>query len=72
MHWLLDVHFGEDFCGVEDENTQQVLNVVRKIALNCIKTYKQASNSKLPLSKIMFGCLLNCDKLLEVLGGGEN
>ena len=37
MHWLLDVHFGEDYCRVEDENVQQVLNVVRKIALNCVK-----------------------------------
>jgi hypothetical protein len=34
MHWLLDVHFGEDFCRVEDENVQQTLNIVRKIALN--------------------------------------
>jgi len=37
MHWLLDAHFGEDFCRVEDENVQQVLNVARKIALNCVK-----------------------------------
>jgi hypothetical protein len=69
MHRLLDVHFNEHFCRVEDENTQQVLNLVRKIALNCIKAYKQASNSKLPLSKIMFGCLLDCDRLVRVLGG---
>ena len=34
MHWLLDVHFGEDFCRIEDEGAQQVLNAVRKIALN--------------------------------------
>jgi len=67
MHWLLDVHFGEDFCRIEDENTQQVLNVVRKIALNNVKSYKQASGSKLPLSKIMFGCLLNCEKIVDVL-----
>ena len=72
MHWLLDVHFCEDSCRIEDENTQQVLNGVRKIALNTIKTYKQASDSKLPLSKIMFGCLLNHDKLIDVLSFGQN
>ena len=72
MHWLLDVHFGEDFCRVEDENVQQILNAVRKVALNCVKTYKQNSGSKFPLSRIMLGCLLNCDKIIPVLLAGEN
>ena len=26
MHWLLDVHFHEDFCRIEDRNVQQNLN----------------------------------------------
>ena len=72
MHWLLDVHFGEDFCRIEDETVQQVLNVVRKIALNCVKTHKKKSGSKLPLSKIMLGCLLDCEKLVPVLLSSEN
>jgi predicted transposase YbfD/YdcC len=72
MHWLLDVHFGEDYCRIEEEDVQQVLNAVRKIALNCVKTYKLRSNSRLPLSKIMFGCLLDCRKLVPVLSAGEN
>ena len=46
MHWLLDVHFKEDFCRIEDENVQQNLNIFRKIALNCIKRYKEETNSK--------------------------
>ena len=41
MHWFLDVHFGEDLCRIEDENAQQNINVIRKIALNNIKFYKQ-------------------------------
>jgi len=72
MHWLLDVHFGEDFCRIEDEDVQQVLNVVRKIALNCVKTHKQKSNSKFPLSGIMLSCLLDCRKLIPVLLSCEN
>jgi len=67
MHWLLDVHFGEDFCRVEDKNVQQNMNIVRKIALNCIKNYKDKSYSKSPLSKIMFGCLLDSQSLLPIL-----
>ena len=67
MHWLLDVHFGEDFCRVEDENVQQTLNMVRKIALNSIKNYKEKTKSKQPLSKIMFDCLLDCNGLIPIL-----
>ena len=71
MHWHLDVHFGEDFCRIEDETTRQVLNIVRKIALNHIKGYKQNTGSKLPLSKIMFGCLLDYEKLVGVFEMGN-
>jgi len=72
MHWLLDVHFGEDFCLIEDEDVQQVLNTLRKIALNCVKAYKQKSGSRLPLSKIMFSCLMDRGKLLPVLLSRQN
>ena len=67
MHWLLDVHFGEDFCRIEDEDVQQVLNMIRKIALNSVKNYKVKTKSKKPLSKIMFGCLLDCYALIPIL-----
>ena len=72
MHWLLDVHFSEDFCRIEDDDMQQVLNMVRKIALNCIKTYKQKFNSKRPISKIMLDCLLEPDFLVPILEAAEN
>jgi predicted transposase YbfD/YdcC len=72
MHWLLDVHFEEDFCRVEDENVQQNLNIIRKIALNSIKCFKDVTNSKRPLSKIMFDCLLEPLHLLPLLGIPKN
>jgi predicted transposase YbfD/YdcC len=74
MHWHLDVHFGEDFCRVEDENVQQNLNIARKIVLNSLHYYKDKTGSKRPLSKIMFGCLLDCDCLIPILewAGFEN
>jgi len=72
MHWLLDVHFDEDFCRVEDRNVQQNLNIVRKIALNTIKGYKNRTASKRPISKLMFDCLLEPGNILSVLAVNEN
>ena len=68
MHWLLDVHFGEDFCRVHDKNVNQNLNIIRKVALNYLRNYKNESGTKLPFSKIMFGCLLDCEMILTILG----
>ena len=67
MHWLLDVHFREDFCRVEDKNVQQNLNIIRKIALNVIKDYKSKTASKQPISKLMFDCLFEPRNILSVL-----
>lgn len=72
MHWLLDVHFGEDFCRIEDENVQQNLNITRKIVLNSIKLYKEKSGSKKPMSKIMLDCILEPSSILTILGIPEN
>lgn len=67
MHWLLDVHFSEDLCRVEDENVQQSLNIVRKVALNALKSFQLKNNLKRPLSKIMFDSLLDSENLLPIL-----
>ncbi|MDR2597660.1 MAG: hypothetical protein LBC76_10130 [Treponema sp.] len=72
MYWLLDVHFGEDFCRVEDRNVQKNLNIVRKIALSTIKDYKNKTASKRPISKLMFDCLLESENILSVLAVNEN
>jgi hypothetical protein len=70
MHWLLDVRFGEDFCRIEDRNVQQNLNIVRKIALNTIKSYKNKTASKRPISKFMLDCLLELENILPMLKNG--
>lgn len=67
MHWFLDVHFGEDFCRIEDIDVQKNLNIIRKIALNTIKNYKTRLNSKKAVSKIMLNCLIDSNYLLDVL-----
>ena len=67
MHWLLDVHYGEDYCRIANKTAQQNLNALRKFALSLIKRYKAQTNSKRPLSQIMLDCLLELDLLCAVL-----
>ena len=67
MHWLLDVHFSEDYCRVENRNVLQTLNIVRKIALNMVRLYKQETASKLALSNIMFNCLVDPSMIMRIL-----
>ena len=69
MHWLLDLHFCEDFCRVEDKDVQQILNIIRKIILNSIKIYKDENNIKRPLSNIMLDCLIDPANLIPLLVG---
>lgn len=67
MHWLLDVNLKEDTCRVTDENVQTNLNIIRKIILNTLKMYKNATNSKKALSKIMRKCLFDTEELEKLL-----
>ena len=67
MHWLLDVHFGEDKCRVEDKTVQSNLNIFRKAAINLIKLYKTRANSKKAISKIMLDCLLEPMHILNIM-----
>lgn len=67
MHWLLDVHYGEDYCRIANKIAQQNLIALRKFALSLIKRYKAQTNSKRPLSQIMLDCLLELDLLCAVL-----
>lgn len=72
MHGLLDVHFAEDFCRVEDENVQQNLTIIRKIVLNSVKPFEEKNNSKRPIFKIMFDCLLNPFSIFPILVACQN
>lgn len=67
MHWLLDVHFREDFCRVAEQNTLESLNIIIKIVLNILRCYKSDHRLKTPLSGLMFECLLNPNNMLKFL-----
>ena len=68
MHWLLDVHFEEDWCRIESKDVQQSLNMFRKAAINFIKTFKTLNNSKTAISNIMFQCLMEPQMIMRVIG----
>lgn len=67
MHWLLDVHYGEDYCRIENRTIQQNLNLLQKFSLSLLKQYKARNSSKRAMSKIMLDCLLESSKICEVL-----
>ena len=67
MHWLLDVHFGEDDCRIQSENAQQALNMIRKIVLNSLRIYKDKTKSKKAFSALMIHCLVHPTAILDVL-----
>lgn len=67
MHWLLDVHYGEDYLRVANRSIQENLNHLRKFALGLIKQYKTKARSKLPLSQLMLNCLLDPSAILRVI-----
>lgn len=67
MHWLLDVHYGEDYCRIENRTIQQNLNMLRKFSLSLLKQYQARIASKRAMSKIMLDCLLEPSQLCAVL-----
>ena len=67
MHWLLDVHFEEDWCRIESKDVQQSLNMFKKAAINLIKNFKNRNNSKTAISNIIFECLMDSQTILRVI-----
>ena len=67
MHWLLDVHFGEDSCRVVEQQTQEILNIIRKIVLNALRDYKNSSGSKAAFNHMMLDCMIEPECILLFL-----
>lgn len=40
LHWMLDMLFHEDYCRKRKDNAAENFNLIRKMALNFIRTYK--------------------------------
>ena len=67
MHWLLDVHFLEDKTKVWDMNVQQNLNIMRKIALNLARIYKDRYVPRSSISGVLKRNLFNIANLANFI-----
>ena len=67
MHWLLDVHFQEDKTKVWDMNVQQNLNIMRKIALNLAREYKNRFEPRKAISGILKCNLFDVNNLAKFI-----
>ncbi|MDR2360130.1 MAG: ISAs1 family transposase, partial [Oscillospiraceae bacterium] len=67
MHWLLDVHLGEDGYKVRDKNIQLNSNIIRKHVINSIKTRLDNLGVKRPISRLLFDNLLDPTNIIPFL-----
>lgn len=67
MHWLLDVNLKEDLTKLKEESAQKNMNIIRKIALNSMKRYKESNRVSDSISGIMQDCLMDPELLIKVL-----
>jgi predicted transposase YbfD/YdcC len=66
LHWVLDVEFDEDRNRVRTEGSPQNLNIVRRTALNLLKSEQTLKTS---LGKKRLKCAMSNDYLAKVLSG---
>lgn len=52
LHWVLDVVFHEDYCRKRKENAAENFNLIRKMALNVIRTNKNDSKKSLRRARL--------------------
>lgn len=67
LHWILDVIFHEDSSTAKKDNSALNMNVLRKMAMQCLK--KTPAKRKISIAKKMFKAALNTDFLDLVLFG---
>ena len=67
MHWQLDVIFREDITTLHEANSQLLLNILRKAALNVLKVYRDKHEPKSSMTSITRKCLHDTDVLFDIL-----
>ena len=67
MHWMLDVIWNEDECGILSENGHKTLNSFRKLALLGHKRYVSTLRKKPSIKGNVLAALLSDSVLLDVM-----
>lgn len=68
LHWVLDVNFGEDACLMRKDNAPQNLSLLRKIALNLLRTDTVPRGKKVSLRIQRKRAAWNSDIRMDILG----
>ncbi len=55
LHWVLDVIFNEDYCRKRKENSAENFNLIRKMAINIIRTNKKDDKKSLRRARLNAG-----------------
>ena len=69
MHWILDVVFSEDECGLLSDNGHKTLNILRKLALLLHKQFIDKLTRKVSIKTNLLNCLMSDQLLLQLLAG---
>jgi len=73
MHHILDVTFDEDRCKLLSQKAQESLNIFRKMGISIHKNFLNSiKNIKQTIKSSMFNCLLNNQRVLEILQNCNN
>jgi predicted transposase YbfD/YdcC len=67
MHYQLDVVFDEDRTTLHNENSQKTMNILRKTALNIVRTYRDRFAPKLNMTVVMRKASFDPDFLVRLL-----
>jgi predicted transposase YbfD/YdcC len=67
MHWMLDVVWDEDRCGIISENGHKTLNIFRKLALLAHKKYLSTQVKKRSVKSNVLAALINDELLCSVI-----
>jgi predicted transposase YbfD/YdcC len=67
MHWMLDIDFSEDECGLLSENGQKTPDILRKFALFLHKIHMPKQTKKRSIKSSLLRCLMSENALLEIL-----
>jgi len=67
MHWMLDVVWNEDSCGLLSENGHKTLNIFRKLALLAHKKYISTHQIKRSVKSNVLATLINDTLLFAII-----
>jgi predicted transposase YbfD/YdcC len=67
LHWMLDEDFSEDECSLVSENTHQIFNAFRKLALAFHRNYMNYQPRKRSIKSNLLSCLISEHALADLL-----